>query len=163
MAEAGARAVAVAAPASTIQAEAAPWPLLAAAAATAAIAPLWISELLPFQDAPQHLAAIRVLADYHAPGLQFEKWFEIDLNRLQYLGFYLPAAALSRLVGPDAACRICLSVIALVLPNFHSAIKTSARARWHLRSAPRQCWRSLPARRAGGSRGPWRPTCRRWR
>ena len=116
MAEAGARAVAVAVPASTIQAEAALWPLLAAAAATAAIAPLWISELLPFQDAPQHLAAIRVLADYHAPGLQFEKWFEIDLNRLQYLGFYLPAAALSRLVGPDAACRICLSVIALALP-----------------------------------------------
>lgn len=92
------------------------WPAVVAAAAIASCIPLWSSELLPFQDGPQHLAAIRVLADYHTPGFGFDRWFEIDLNRLQYLGFYLPAAALSKLVGPDAACRLMLSVIALALP-----------------------------------------------
>jgi hypothetical protein len=92
------------------------WPLMATLAAAAAVVPLWCSELLPFQDAPQHLAAIRVLADHRDPALGFERWFEIDLRRLQYLGFYLPAAALAKLVGPDAACRLLLSAVALALP-----------------------------------------------
>src|SRR4051812_13427283 len=89
---------------------------LVAVATAAAIVPLWSSELLPYQDAPQHLAAIRVLADYHAARFGFVRWFEIDLARLQYLGFYLPAAALARFVGPDIACRILLTVVAVALP-----------------------------------------------
>ena len=92
------------------------WPALVALAALAAVAPLWSSELLPFQDAPQHLASIRVLADYHDPAFGFEKWFEIDLLKLQYLGFYLPAAALAKLVGPAAGCRLLLSLVGLALP-----------------------------------------------
>jgi hypothetical protein len=92
------------------------WPALVALASLAAVVPLWSSELLPLQDAPQHLAAIRVLADYHDPRFAFDKWFEIDLARSQYLGFYLPAALLARFVGPEAACRLVLSGIALALP-----------------------------------------------
>jgi hypothetical protein len=92
------------------------WPALCLCAALAAIAPLWIGRFLPYQDAPQHLAAVRVLADYHAQPFAFEKWFEIDLPRSQYLGFYLPAALLSRLFGPEIACRLVLSAIALALP-----------------------------------------------
>lgn len=92
------------------------WPALVAAAAGAAVIPLWTGEFLPFQDAPQHLAAVRVLADYHTPGFAFEKWFELDLGRLQYLGFYIPAALLAKVTNPDVACRICLSLIALALP-----------------------------------------------
>jgi hypothetical protein len=80
------------------------------------VVPLWSGDFLPYQDAPQHLAAIRVLADFHAPGLAFDKWFEVDLGRLQYLGFYLPAAALAKLTNPDIACRACLSVVAVALP-----------------------------------------------
>jgi len=57
------------------------WPLLVALATAAAIAPLWASELLPYQDAPQHIAAVRVLADYHSPGFAFDRWFELDLGR----------------------------------------------------------------------------------
>ncbi|HZR08088.1 MAG TPA: hypothetical protein VFA79_05865 [Myxococcales bacterium] len=108
--------IAVALPAAAARASDLVWPALVALACAAAIAPLWSSELLPFQDAPQHLAAIRVLADFHAPGAGFEKWFEIDLMRLQYLGFYLPAAALAKVLGPDVACRVMLSLIALALP-----------------------------------------------
>lgn len=92
------------------------WPALALVATLAAIAPLWSSALLPFQDGPEHLAAIRVLADLHTPGFGFERWFQIDLARLQYLAFYLPAAGLSKWVGPQAACRVMLSLIALALP-----------------------------------------------
>lgn len=92
------------------------WPALVAVASAAAVVPLWSSALLPFQDAPQHLASIRVLADYHTPEFGFEKWFEIDLFKLQYLGFYLPAAALAKVFGPDKGCRILLSLIGLALP-----------------------------------------------
>ncbi|TMB14099.1 MAG: hypothetical protein E6J65_24000 [Deltaproteobacteria bacterium] len=53
------------------------------------------------------------LADYHSPGFAFDRWFELDLGRLQYLGFYLPAAAIARATGPDAAVRIMLSLIAV--------------------------------------------------
>ena len=78
--------------------------------------PLWAGRFLPFQDAPQHLAAIRVLADYASPPFGFERFFEIDLARSQYLGFYLPAALLARLLGPELACRIVLSLVAFALP-----------------------------------------------
>src|SRR3954470_17867068 len=121
MAEAGessgipseARAVAVALPGPVAVPLEAVWALVVAVATAAAIVPFWASELLPYQDAPQHLAAVRVLADYHAPGFAFDRWFELDLGRLQYLGFYLPAAALAKITGPVAAIRLMLSLIAV--------------------------------------------------
>jgi hypothetical protein len=90
------------------------WPLLVGLSTAAAILPFWASELLPYQDAPQHIAAVRVLADYHTPGFAFDKWFELDLGRLQYLGFYLPAAAIAKLTGPTVAVKVMLSLIAIV-------------------------------------------------
>jgi hypothetical protein len=110
-----ARAIAMAAPLGW-DAAAIGWPALCALAAVASVVPLWAGRFLPFQDAPQHLAAIRVLADYGSPAFGFERFFEIDLARSQYLGFYLPAALLARLLGPEVACRIVLSLIALALP-----------------------------------------------
>src|SRR6202022_647358 len=92
------------------------WPVVLALTGLAAAAPLWSSALLPFQDGPQHLASVRVIADYHAPGLGFDRWFVLDLRRLEYLGFYLPAAALAKWIGTDAATRVLLSLIALALP-----------------------------------------------
>ena len=78
-----AEAVALAIPRPAAIAQELVWPLLLALSTVAAIAPLWASELLPYQDAPQHLAAVRVLADYHTPGFAFDRWFELDLGRLQ--------------------------------------------------------------------------------
>ncbi|HET9752394.1 MAG TPA: hypothetical protein VFP52_05515, partial [Myxococcales bacterium] len=89
------------------------WPLVVALATAAAIAPFWSSELLPYQDAPQHVAAVRVLADYHTPGLAFDRWFQPDLGRLEYLGFYLPAALIARLTSAETAVRVVLSLIAV--------------------------------------------------
>src|SRR6267154_3706253 len=74
------------------------WPAVLLLAAVAAAVPLWSSAFLPFQDAPQHVAAVRVLADYGNAAFAFQRWFEVDLSRSQYLGFYLPAAALAKLV-----------------------------------------------------------------
>ena len=134
-----ASAVALAAPV-TWDAAALAWPALCACAAIASIVPLWVGTLLPYQDAPQHLAAIRVLADYHAPAFNFQKWFEIDLARSQYLGFYLPAALLAHFIGPETACRATLSVIALALPAVFWML---------LRSFDRDLGRLVPGLRAG--------------
>jgi len=92
------------------------WPALITLTAVVAAVPLWSSTFLPFQDAPQHLAAVRVLADYADRTFAFQRWFAVDLQRSQYLGFYLPAAALAKVVGPQAACRILLTLVALALP-----------------------------------------------
>jgi hypothetical protein len=89
------------------------WPLVVALATAAAIVPFWSSEMLPYQDAPQHIAAVRVLADYHAPGLAFDRWFQPDLGRLEYLGFYLPAAAIARVTSAATAVRVVLSLVAV--------------------------------------------------
>lgn len=89
------------------------WPAAIALCACSALLPLWAGTLLPYQDAPVHLASVRVLADYRTPAYGFTRWFVIDLLRLQYLGFYLPAAGLAKLFGPDVACRIMLSLIGL--------------------------------------------------
>jgi hypothetical protein len=91
------------------------WPLAAGIAGLASVVPFWTSLYLPYQDAPEHLAVVRILADYGAQPYGFSRWYAIDLHRLQYLGFYLPAAAISKWLGPDAACRLMLSIIALAL------------------------------------------------
>ncbi len=93
------------------------WPALVALTAVAAAVPLWSSTFLPFQDAPQHVAAVRVLADYGDATFAFQRWFEVDLRRSQYLGFYLPAAVLAKLVGPQAACRLVLTLVVFALPT----------------------------------------------
>lgn len=66
-------------------------------AVVAAIAtlPLWAVEHPPIQDLPQHLAAVRVLADYGNSDLAFAQYFTIELTRTQYLAYYLAAIVLS--------------------------------------------------------------------
>ena len=92
------------------------WPTLAAVAGIAAVVPLWCSHFLPFQDAPQHVAAIAALADYGRAAAETRPWFEIDFLHAQYTGFYFPAVLLARAFGPDVAIRILLSIVALLLP-----------------------------------------------
>ncbi len=53
----------------------------------------------PIQDLPQHLAAIRVLADFGDPTLGFSRWFETALGSTQYLAYYLVARVLSIPLG----------------------------------------------------------------
>ncbi|HWE23055.1 MAG TPA: hypothetical protein VG496_03860 [Myxococcales bacterium] len=92
------------------------WPSLVALAGVAAVVPLWCSHFLPFQDAPQHVAAIAAVADHGRAAIETRRWFEVDFLRAQYTGFYVPAVLLARVVGPDVAIRILLSLVALLLP-----------------------------------------------
>ena len=92
------------------------WPALAALSGALAAVPLWCSHFLPFQDAPQHLAAVTLLAQTGREALLTRPWFEIGFAHAQYTGFYLPAMWLARIVGADDAIRILLTLIALAMP-----------------------------------------------
>src|SRR2546421_471835 len=56
-----AEAIALPVPRPAVLAQDLVWPLLVALATAAAIAPFWASELLPYQDGPQHAALPRLL------------------------------------------------------------------------------------------------------
>lgn len=90
--------------------------LLFATLALFAVFPLWVVERPPFQDLPQHLAAIRVLADYEDPALAFERFFVLDLWRTQYIAYYLVTAALALPFGVTTANTLVLSVTLAATP-----------------------------------------------
>lgn len=78
----------------------------------AIFAPRW----LPLQDWPQHLAAIRVLHDYHVQSLGFEAWFNLTPLSTQYIGFYYVAKLFAYIVDVDTAARLVLSLSTIALP-----------------------------------------------
>jgi len=84
-------------------ATAATWELVFAALALACVWPLFYTRYAPLQDLPQHLAAIRILHDFHDPQLGFDRFFELDLGRTQYLAYYLAADLLSYLLPVERA------------------------------------------------------------
>jgi len=78
--------------------------------AVAALLPIWIPKWLPLQDLPQHLAAIRVLADYGNPELRFTEYFRWTPFQTQYLGYYAAVWILSIGFEIDVANRLFLSI-----------------------------------------------------
>ncbi len=70
--------------------------------------PLLVTERLPIQDYPQHLAAVRVLHDYHSPSLGFERFFELTPLGTQYLSVYYAAHLLAYVVGVPLALKLVL-------------------------------------------------------
>lgn len=93
-----------------------PWELLFGALAVLSAAPLWVADHPPIQDLPQHLATIRVLADYGDPELGFERWFELSLGSTQYLAYYLVALALSNVFGIQLANRLLVTAAIVGTP-----------------------------------------------
>lgn len=75
--------------------------------------PLCATRYLPIEDLPQHIAAIRVLHSFHDPAFGFQRYFEIDLFRTQYLAYYLLADGLAYVVDLELGNR--LIVIACVM------------------------------------------------
>jgi hypothetical protein len=57
-----------------------------------------------------------MLSQQGSAALVTRPWFRVEFAGAQYSGFYVPALYLARLVGPDAAIRILLTVSALLLP-----------------------------------------------
>lgn len=78
--------------------------------------PLWLTEWIPLQDFPQHLAAIRVLHDYSQGGLGFASWFELTPMSTQYIGFYFLASLFSYAFEVETATRVLLALSMGALP-----------------------------------------------
>ena len=86
------------------------------AASCAAAVPVWLVENPPFQDLPEHLAAIRVLYSYDDPAFGFHDYFHLDLLRTQYLGYYVPVWLIAHLTGIIVANKVVLSLAIAGLP-----------------------------------------------
>jgi hypothetical protein len=90
--------------------------LVFAALAVLAAVPLWLVQHPPIEDLPQHLAAIRVLHDFHDPALHFARYFELHLGRTQYLAYYLAADLLAYLSGVIVANKLLVSAAIIATP-----------------------------------------------
>ena len=96
--------------------------LLLALLAMACAWPLFVVDHPPIQDLPQHLAAMRVLVDYHDPALRFAEFFEVDLLRTQYLAYYGVVRVLGLALPVELANRLVLAAaIGLLAPGLRAA------------------------------------------
>jgi hypothetical protein len=78
--------------------------------------PLWNATYLPIQDLPQHLAAIRVLHSFDDGAFGFQRYFEVDLLRTQYLAYYMLADLLCHVMNPEHASRLILTACVMGTP-----------------------------------------------
>ena len=78
--------------------------------------PLWSARTLPLMDLPQHLATVRILRDLHTPGWNLDAYYQLDLARTQYVGWYAAAVALSQLVSIETAARLLLTLYVVAVP-----------------------------------------------
>lgn len=87
-----------------------------AALAVLAAVPLWLVKYPPIEDLPQHLAAIRVLHDFHDPALHFSEYFVLHLGHTQYLAYYLAADVLAYVFGVVLANTVLISAAIIATP-----------------------------------------------
>jgi hypothetical protein len=92
------------------------WELLFLVLVAWTCSPLWAAKYLPIQDLPQHLAAIRVLHSFGDGQFDFARYFELQLFRTQYLGYYLAAHLLSYVFDLELANRILISACVAGIP-----------------------------------------------
>jgi len=93
--------------------------------------PLLGTRYLPIEDLPQHLAAIRVLHDYHNPRFAFERYFELTLFRTQYLAYYVVVDALAYVLPLELANRCVLVLCACATPlSLAYLLRALGRPRW---------------------------------
>jgi len=90
-------------------------PVLALLALASAF-PLLYVRYPPIEDLPQHLAAVRVLHDFHDSAFGFARFFQIDLLRTQYLAYYLSADLLAYLVGVEPAAKLIAAASLVATP-----------------------------------------------
>jgi hypothetical protein len=87
-----------------------------AVAALSLAGPLFVTGYVPIQDLPQHVAAVRVLHDFHSPLFGFERWFEVHWASTQYVAVYFAAHLLAYLIGPVVATKTVLGASLVALP-----------------------------------------------
>ncbi len=84
--------------------------------ALASALPLLLVRYPPIEDLPQHLAAVRVLHDFHDPQLGFSRFFELDLLRTQYLTYYLGADLLAYVMNVELAVKLLTAASLVAVP-----------------------------------------------
>jgi hypothetical protein len=105
--------------------------LLLAGLAIGAAVPLFLVAHPPLQDLPQHLAAIRVFADYDDPSFRFSEFFTSELGRTQYLAYYLATRALTPIFGIELANRLILSAAIIGTPyTLRALLRALGRPKW---------------------------------
>jgi hypothetical protein len=87
-----------------------------AALAAGCVFPLFYVRYPPIQDLPQHVATVRVLADFGDPALGFARYFTIDLLRTQYLAYYLCAQLLAQVMDVELACKLLIAASLAAAP-----------------------------------------------
>lgn len=92
------------------------WELFFALLVAATAVPIWSAHYIPIQDMPQHLAAIRVLHSYRDAAFHFGEYFNVDLWRTQYLGYYLSVDLLTYVFDLETANRIVMTAAICATP-----------------------------------------------
>lgn len=69
------------------------------ALAVLATVPAWIVKHPPLQDAPFHLATLRVIHDFGDPSLHLADFYKMNLGGTQYVFTYVLGSALAYLIG----------------------------------------------------------------
>jgi hypothetical protein len=87
-----------------------------AALAAGCVFPLFYVRYPPVQDLPQHVATVRVLADFGDPALGFARYFTVDLLRTQYLAYYLCAQLLAQVMDVELACKLLIAASLAAAP-----------------------------------------------
>ena len=79
------------------------WPKLSTlfywAIAIFATAPAWIVRHPPLQDLPFHVATIRVIHDFGDPNLHFKDFYDLEIFKTAYVGYYLVGSFFAYFVG----------------------------------------------------------------
>jgi hypothetical protein len=100
---------------------------LGALLAAVVLHPTWLALV----DWPQQLAIVAVYAQIDDPTRGFSEFFSVIPGVNTYLGMYLPAAWLSRLVGVEPAMRSLLAIgVALAPLAVGSTLAALGRTRW---------------------------------
>lgn len=84
--------------------------------ALACVWPLFYVSYPPIEDLPQHLAALRILTDFHNPELGLERFFVLDLLHTQYLAYYLAADGLAHFIDVELANKLLCASALIALP-----------------------------------------------
>ena len=107
-----------------------------AIAIAAGSAPLWLAEMLPLVDLPQHLHLISVLHRLHDPTTLYPRLFEARGELTPYLGYYHVVSLLHWLLPLEIANKIFLSAYVAGMPLGMAFL---------LRSLDRPTWPALLA------------------
>jgi hypothetical protein len=88
---------------------------LAIALLVANLVLVWILPVLPAQDLPEHLAYVRIFADFSSQDLPFHDFYSLPARFQPYDSVYLLLAAMARIVSVNGAIRLTMSAYVVLM------------------------------------------------